>query len=271
MNIARIEDKLVVVSEPTGVPVYDFDFDLHFRSTHPQNFQQETSCILRVGPIRDYDREFREKLELNLRLINSPAEHARASQLEVWYPPLTDLTPRSQVFAQLPPVEEVEPTFTWPVFLKGSRQTSKHTPELSIITSADHYQRASNAYRADPILHWQPPVIRDFVPLMPVPGDVPGKIKPSLEFRSFWWHGQCVAWGEYWYQVPAYQAKDIDHGLAVAEEAAKRLNVPFLVLDFAKTADGRWIIVECNDAQESGYAAISPRKLWERILENVER
>jgi hypothetical protein len=99
-----------------------------------------------------------------------------------------------------------------------------------------------------------------------VPGQVAGKIKPSLEFRSFWWHGKCVGWGEYWYQVPHYQAEDIDGGLSVAGEAARRLRIPFLVVDFAKTADNRWILIECNDAQESGYAAIHAQALWRNVL-----
>ena len=51
-----------------------------------------------------------------------------------------------------------------------------------------------------------------------------------------------------------------------AGRLARRLRVPFLVVDFAKTADGRWIVIECNDGQESGYAAASPRAIWEAVL-----
>jgi hypothetical protein len=266
MNISRIEDKFIVISEPADVPVYDFNFDLHFRCTHPQSFNEEELCVLRVGAIPDYRSEFSAKADLGLRLINSPSEHARASELDVWYPRLADLTPRTRVFAQLPAVEEIEATFTWPVFIKGSRQTSKHNPDLSIARDATQYRQISNAYLSDPILHWQKPVVREFVPLRRVPGQVPGKIMPSLEFRSFWWHGECVGWGEYWYQVPRYQTDDIETGLGVAEEAARRLEIPFLVVDFAKTADSRWILIECNDAQESGYAAIPAQALWRNVL-----
>jgi hypothetical protein len=123
--------------------------------------------------------------------------------------------------------------------------------------------------QSDAILNWQRPVIREFVPLVPVEGSVPGKINPSLEFRSFWWHRKCVGWGNYWYQIPSYQAQDVEDGLRVAEDAAGRLQVPFLVVDFAKSADGRWIVIECNDAQESGYAAILPQLLWRRVLEQI--
>ena len=108
LNIARIEDKLVVISDITGVPVYDFDFDLHFSCTHPQSFRNEELCILRVGPIPDYEREFHKKAAWGLKLTNSPSEHTCASELAVWYPRLVDLTPRTHVFAQLPLVDQVE-------------------------------------------------------------------------------------------------------------------------------------------------------------------
>lgn len=269
MNIIRVEDRLLIIVETVGIPVYDFNFDLYFRCGHPSSFASEELSVLRIGPILDYKRQFAEKADMGLRLLNSPVEHARASELETWYPILADLTPKSRVFANLPTVNEIEAEFRWPVFLKGSRQTSKHDPRLSIITNGEHYRWASEAYLSDAILSWQRPVIREFVPLVPVKGHVPGKIAPSLEFRSFWWHGKCVGWGNYWYQVPNYEAQDVGDGLRVAEDAARRLQVPFLVIDFAKSTDGRWIVIECNDAQESGYAAISPQLLWRSVLKQI--
>jgi hypothetical protein len=45
--------------------------------------------------------------------------------------------------------------------------------------------------------------------------------------------------------------------------------VPFLVVDFAKAASGEWLIIECNDAQEAGYASIPPQALWRKVLERL--
>lgn len=269
MNILRIENKLIVISEPVGLSVYDFAFDLHFPCRHPQHFDQVESCVLRVGAVQDYAAEFADRLSRGLRLINSPEEHRRASELEGWYPLIGEMTPRTRIFAELPTAEEIERDFTWPIFLKGSRQTSKHNPDLSVIESREHYERAAQQYRSDTILSWQKPVVREFVPLAPVVGSVPGKVRPSVEYRSFWWFGECVGWGCYWYQVTPYESADIEFGLAVARQAAQCLNVPFLVVDIAKTIDGRWIVIECNDAQEAGYAGISPHMLWRRVLERI--
>ena len=99
---------------------------------------------------------------------------------------------------------------------------------------------------------------------------MPGKVRPSVEYRSFWWHGECVGWGRYWYQLPAYDPPDAARGLAVARKAAHASRVPFLAVDVAQTADGWWIVIECIDAQESGYTGVTPRTLWQDILDFVK-
>ena len=267
LNIARVEDRLTVVSAPVGVSVYDFDFDLHFRCTHPSVFREGERCVLRVGPLADYEAEFAAKAEWGLQLINSPEEHRRASDLEAWYPLLEDLTPRTVVFDTLPDASGVE-ALGWPVFVKGARQTSKHDPALSIAGDAAEYEALRLAYREDPILHWQRAAVREFITLEPVAGAVPNKVRPSHEFRTFWWRGALVGYGRYWFQVPHYDSPDLAIGLEVAREAADRLKVPFLVVDIARTLEGRWIVIECNDGQESGYVGISPVTLWRNILEH---
>ena len=122
------------------------------------------------------------------------------------------------------------------------------------------------AYAADPILHWQRPVVREFIDLDRIDGSVPDKVPPAREFRTFWWRGRLVGCGPYWYQLDPYEADDLEKGLSIAGEAARRLAVPFLVIDIARTAAGRWIVIECNDAQESGYVGISPLALWRNVL-----
>lgn len=267
MNLARINGKLIVRCETVGIPNYDFDFDLHFPCSHPSRFQPGEKCVLRVGPVLDYRAMCRELSEIGLAPVNSPEHYARASELEGWYPRIPDLTPRSRVVEKFPDAKVVEEEFGWPVFVKGSRQTSRHNPESSVIASAGQYEALRRSWDTDAILRWQKPAFREFVQLAPVAGGLAGKIRPSCEFRSFWWHGTCVGWGQYWFQVPPYDTKGVEAGLAMASEAARRLEIPFLVIDFAKKADGTWTLIECNDGQESGYAAINPFPLWRAILE----
>lgn len=265
----RLEDQLTIMTHKTNVEVYDFDFELFFQCSHPYHWEDQHLCVLRTGAISDYQNRYDEYLLKGLRLINSPEQHVLASELPAWYSYVQEFTPRSVCFESFPPLEEISDIFSFPIFIKGARQTSQHNPELSIIHTPADYADISQHYQNDPILHWQKIVLREFIDLAPAPGNVPGKIQPSLEFRSFWWNGHCVGWGQYWYQLPPYSTEGIDEGLSIAQEAASRLKVPFLVIDIAKTIDGQWIIIECNDAQESGYSSISPQVLWRNILDQV--
>lgn len=269
-RVTRVEDRLVIVSADVGVAAYDFDFELHFGCTHPTFFDPEEICVLRTGAIANYVSEYARLRSIGLVAVNSPEEHERASELTLWYPHIEALTPRTIVYDALPGADEVEATFGWPVFLKGARQTSKHDPALSVIRDREQYERAAARYRRDPILHWQRPVLRELLALQPVPGQAPGKIGPSMEFRSFWWHGACVGWGRYWWQAPAYGCADEGVGRELAGVAAAAVKVPFLVVDVARTVDGRWVVIECNDAQESGHAGIAPYALWSSILQLLQ-
>jgi len=219
--------------------------------------------------VADYSAEFACQREMGLVLVNNVEQHLLASELEFWYPLICEMTPPTRIYDVLPSADEIESIFGWPIFVKGSRQTSKHNPDLSVVRSRMQYLDLTIRYQDDPILRWQKPAVRQFVELMPVAGDVPGKIRPSVEYRSFWWNGTCVGWGCYWYQLPSYKCSDIRLGLALAGTVAARLDVPFLVVDFAKAVDGRWLIIECNDGQESGYAGVSPQLLWRNVLDQL--
>ncbi len=100
-------------------------------------------------------------------------------------------------------------------------------------------------------------------------GDRPEGIQASFEFRVFCWRGRVVGQGPYW-TSHRYQA-DAREALAIAElatRAAQLVDVPFLVVDIAQTAAGEWIVIECNDGQESSYGGVVPLALWQRIVDS---
>lgn len=161
----------------------------------------------------------------------------------------------------------------WPVFVKGARRTSRHRRSLSIIDGPAAFSAAMAAYRDDPILRWQRLVCREFVPLRPVEDPNPDRIPSSFEYRTFWWRGELAGFGPYWWEGLRYLANEGEReaGLSVAREAGSRLDVAFLVVDIAESLDGRWIVIECNDGQESGYAGVSPLWLWQEVLSIEKR
>jgi hypothetical protein len=270
-EIVLLENAIWLLVEQIGLPIYDFDFRKWFHCQSPYERPPNICAVARVGAVTDYDRFYRDCREEGITLIHSPEEHVRASQLHKWYPLISDLTPRSVCFTGKPPLAEVKAKFSWPVFMKGARQTSRHQRKLSIIESDADFCEAIDSFSRDPILAWQDVVCREFVPLRKINDSAEDstKLPRSFEFRTFWWKGKLAGAGRYWWEGEPYDwtEKERTVALSVGEEAARRAAVPFLVVDLAQTATGRWIVIECNDAQESGYAGVSPIGLWQKIVD----
>jgi hypothetical protein len=176
-----IQDRLWLFTTPTHVPIYDFNFRQFFDCRSPyQSPPNPIPAVARIGAFSDYAALHAEVAATGGTLINTPEQHERASFLPLWYPLLTDHTPRSRWFDQFPPFAELEAEFGLPFFLKGSRQTSRHQASLSIIKSQADHEAARLAYQQDPILRWQQIVCREFIPLRSIPGGSPRRQWPLL-------------------------------------------------------------------------------------------
>jgi hypothetical protein len=268
LDLFLLEDTVWLAVAPTRVPSYDFNPHPFFRCRRPWALPPAVTAVGRFGVVDDYPEFCALLEERGIRLINSPEEHWRASELPGWYPHISDLTPRSLWFTAPPSSDEIGARLGWPVFIKGSRQTSQHRADRAIARSPEDYARIVDHYQQDPILRWQPIVCRAFAALRPVPAPPTDRIPPSFEFRTFWWRGSCVGAGPYWTASGGYDwtPTEAQEALARAAEAARRVAVPFLVVDVAQTTSGQWVVIECNDGQESGYGGVSPFALWQQVV-----
>lgn len=260
-----------MITSPTGTPIYDFDFRQYFNCRTPYHVVDELPGVARIGAFEDYCSVFEEALTNGIRLINTPEEQERSSWLPGWYPLIAEHTPRSRWYPEIPEFDEIAAEFALPVFIKGARQTSRHQAAASVIRDRGDYERAIAIYRADSVLHWQRFVCREFVPLRKVEGDAGMKVAPAFEFRTFWYGRQFLGAGRYWYAVPEYRwtEQERNDALTLAEKVAIAVDCGFLVVDLAMTQDGRWIVIECNDGMESGYAGVSPFLLWRQLLDQI--
>jgi hypothetical protein len=271
-DLLLMEDAIWVLAQDTGIAIYDFQFDRFLPHRRPWQRPPVIEAVARVGAIEDYDALYQSLMRDGIQLVHSPTMYRRCSELDQWYPLLQDITPKSISFDRAPEASEIAARFGWPVFLKGSRQTSRHRRALSIVRDAESFARAMAAYQQDPILRWQKIVCRQYVPLRPVEDTDPDRIPSSFEFRTFWWRGELAGFGRYWWEGKPYGMNETEKegALSVAREAARRIGAVFLVVDVAQTVEGRWIVIECNDGQESGYAGASPLGIWQNIVE-IER
>ncbi|WP_373540536.1 ATP-grasp domain-containing protein [Chamaesiphon sp.] len=266
LDLILLEDTVWVLVGKVDLPSYDFNLTQFFSCRRPWQRPEQITAIGRFGAVSNYAKLYAQLAAEGILLIHSPAQYLLASELTHWYPLIEGLTPKSLWFSTPPSFESVAQILGLPLFLKGSRQTSRHRASLSIIHTAAEYDRATEIYAEDPILQWQDLVCREFVKLRPVPSPPSEKIPASFEFRSFWWYGNCVGAGQYWSTNYDWNRDEQTAALAIAKAAALRLNLPFVVIDIAQTITGEWIAIECNDAQESGYGAVSPFAVWQNII-----
>lgn len=269
LNIFQMQERLWLITKPTGVAIYNFDFEKFFECRHHWRLPTPLTAIARIGAIDEYDDFYESLRREGIHLIHTPEEHQRCGELPAWYPLLSEITPRSVWFDEVPTSAKILEYFDFPLFIKGARQTSKHNKSLSIVEDKASLENLLKMYKDDPILHWQKLVCREYVELKSVGDAYSDEIPPSYEFRTFWWKGKFVGAGRYWYLADEYQWTGAEkaQALEVAQIAAERVAVNFLVVDVAQRTDGTWIVIECNDGQESGYAGLSPFLLWRNIAE----
>ena len=268
-----VQNCLWVITRPVGVAIYDFDFRGLLDCRTPYDFPSGLPAVARTGAIPNYPEFFDQCQVMGIQLVHSPEDHERCSTLPAWYPLIERDTPRSRWYREIPAFSEIESEFTLPVFIKGARQTSKHKASASIVRSRSEYELAVAHFGSDPILHWQEFVCREFADLRPVAGGAQGKVPASFEFRTFWWKGELVGAGRYWLDAVPYDwsAAERSSALEVARRTVTAVGCTFLVVDLAQRTDGRWIVIECNDGMESGYAGAPPIRIWQGIVDHEAR
>lgn len=197
-SVTHVQNLVYVLTNQIGLPAYDFDFTNHFPCKHPQFWPDEIEAVSRIGATNDYEKRYNDFLSNNIRLIHSPEDYRKTSFLPFWYPLIKEYTPRSIWFDKFPELEEVQRTFFFPIFVKGERQTNRHSRQQSIINNDTEYRWIKTVWDRDPILHWQRVVIREFIKLQSVAPDDGISMIKSFEFRTFWWKNVCVSIGNYW-------------------------------------------------------------------------
>ena len=267
IDFFELENTIWIAEKKVNVPLYDFAFSPLFQIARPRSTDSQ-EIVARIGAIENYENISNTFKDIGYKLINSPQEHLRASELEHWYPLIQQHTPRSVVFEQIPTAKQILTHFDFPIFIKGNRQTAKHQAKLAIANNLSNLETILKAYQQNSILHWQKLVCREYVSLKKMDYQAQNTVPISFEFRTFWWKGNLVGCGPYWGHLLHYDwtKSQKNKAIEVATQACQRLEIPFLVIDLALTDQNDWIIIECNDGQESGYAGVDVAQMWRNIL-----
>ena len=278
MDIRKISDdffkigNIAILKRDTGNDLYDFNFRNNFDCKSVVS-EVDVPVVLHIGAIEDYAGIEAELEKMGMKLLVHEAAHLRCSTIEKWYPALKEKTPFTKIYDKLPDVQEILKDFSFPVFIKGNRQTNKHKRSQCIIENVEHYNALREEWNRDSILSWQKAAVREYVPLLEIDSEsFPEQVPISYEFRFIYFEGKCMAYGPYWrigrqYVLPERELQEV---LKLTDWAAERLGVAFPAIDVAKTASGEWIIIEVNDAQESGFVGINPLILWNNTIDAMQ-
>lgn len=202
-----------------------------------------------------------ELVARNCRLVNTYAQHRWIADFE-YYAHFQDVTPESWS------EDEFQHSPDGPFVLKGRNNSFKHQwSELMFAQDKADAIRKADVLRNRQVIAQQGLLFRRFVPLESF-GTTPSGLPISNEWRFFFVGDRLIAYGFYWASLASDSLPRIDAvGIRFAKDCAARAakHVRFFVVDIARTAEGRWILIEVNDGQTSGLTTINPDEFYANL------
>lgn len=209
----------------------------------------------------------------NIQLLNTPEEHLTAQEFDRAYPKLQGLTPRSVVISSLDECATAAETVGLPVFVKGAVQSRKGrgwkacvaetVQELESLTG--HLLSLSERSRGRV-------VVRELVRLRYSRSSAEN-FPLGREYRVFLYRERVVGFGYYWESsdpLKELTPREEELVLGLAQEAAGRLNMPYLAVDIGQIESGKWIVIETGDGQSSGVSQTPLLSLWNGLQTAAE-
>lgn len=202
----------------------------------------------------------------NCKLINTFREHDFIAGFH-YYPIVQDITFRSwraeEYFAYS--------NYNGPVVIKGETNSKKaYWNTMMFAADREDAIEVASRLRKDEFISQQQLIVREYVPLKTFEIGING-MRFTNEWRFFFMGNKILSYGYYW--VGAENAEEINNkgptidAINFAIKAANKIEeyVKFFVLDIAETEDGKWILVEVNDAQMSGLSMNDPDILYKNL------
>jgi hypothetical protein len=128
----------------------------------------------------------------------------------------------------------------------------------------------------DSLIYKQGIVVRKYEPLITFDEDVSGR-PVTEEFRYFCLDGKILARGYYWSNF-SDSLKDAGVYPDFSEEADQLVlralekikgKIRFVVVDVAKTVEGKWIVIELNDGCMSGTSDVPLEELYDNLYKSL--
>lgn len=243
----------------------------NFITTHLIGTIPTNSIVIPRYSLLPFHRDLYEEVSLRgATLINTPAMHEYVADLESWYEDLQELTPKSWFRLEDVPNEG-------PFIVKG--KTNSRKDRWKNLMYAENKEEAINIsceLMCDSLLSKQGIVVRKYEPLVTFDEDVSGR-PVTEEFRYFCLDGKILARGYYWSNF-SDSLKDAGIYPDFSEEADQLVlralekikgKIRFVVVDVAKTVEGKWIVIELNDGCMSGTSDVPLEELYDNLYKSL--
>jgi hypothetical protein len=210
--------------------------------------------------------------ERNLVLPNTPPEHLRVTEFDRAYAFLEGLTPNACFIDHPALASWAAREVGLPVFVKGVVRSRKGRGWKACVASTVEELRMLTGHLLDRCDRSRGRVaVRQLVSFRHECVS-PAGFPLGREFRVFVLNGDVVHYRYAWEdedRLSELSAPEERVVLALAEEAARRLMVPFVAVDVGQCESGEWIVVDVSDPQFAGLGEI-PLELWTRLARSPD-
>jgi len=196
----------------------------------------------------------------NIILRTTPTMFRKAHMIDGWVEALKGLTPDTVLLGLNPSVEEI---------LNAGISLASESFFVKDYVKARKHEWAEACYA--PTLDVLPTIVKNMITLQEeyLTGGVAIRefihFDKKVEIRYWWVKGEFVTSIVH----PDFAGKEIvsvpEEFLIQVNERLNTLDLRYLAVDFAKTVDGKWYVVEIGDGQVSGF----PNDLDDETVEKV--
>lgn len=235
--------------------------DCRTKLFHPGHHVRTVICRYSALP---FNKELEEDLRnLNCTPINSNMQHSYVADMG-WVYDLGSLTFETWFDSALLPDNTA--------FVVKGRTNSRKFEWNTKMFAADKAAALNIMHELwhDPLICPQGIAFRRYTPLVTYEIGI-NSMPMTNEWRVFFYKGQLVDYGYYWASLDNTSLINESHfrssGLLVAQQAADILkdSVNFFAVDIAEDVEGKWWVVEVNDAQLAGLSTIEPHRFYQNL------
>ncbi|BAY83916.1 hypothetical protein NIES267_34100 [Calothrix parasitica NIES-267] len=243
---------------------------------HLPKYQEKITGIW-IGFIPEFERYeaiYNAALEKNINLINTPSEHKKGIEFDLFYPYLQGLTPESIIITSTEKSISAGSILGFPVFVKGAVQSKKQKGWKSCVANNQEELLQLTQYLLKLKYGSRGKVILRKLVKLRYQRLAPNGFPMGREFRVFICQQSIVGYGYYWHgsdnlsQLSSLEEKEV---LELALLASQRLNIPYVAIDIGQLETGEWIVIEISDAQFAGVSHIPYLELWNNLKNICEK